>query len=71
MAATQCGLTLEEALWGITRGGAKALGLQDRGRVVPGERADFIVVRHHDWRAIFARPGRPPIDRVVIAGMAD
>lgn len=71
MAATQCGLTLEEALWGITRGGAKALGLQDRGRMVPGERADFVVVRHHDWRAIFARPGRPPIDRVVIAGMAD
>src|SRR5690606_5535665 len=30
LAATRCGLSLEEALWGITRGGALALGLEDR-----------------------------------------
>ncbi len=69
LAATQCGLTLEEALWGITRGGAKALGLQDRGRLVPGERADMIVVDHHDYRAIFSRPGRPPVRSVFMGAL--
>jgi imidazolonepropionase len=71
MAATQCGLTLDEALWGITRGGAKALGLQDRGRLVPGERADMIVVDHADYRAIFGRPNRPPIRSVIVGGPAE
>lgn len=69
LAATQCGLTLDEALWGITRGGAKALGLQDRGRLVPGERADLIVVDHADYRAIFGRPNRPPVRRVIVGGV--
>jgi imidazolonepropionase len=67
LAATQGGLSLEEALWGITRGGAKALGLNDRGRLVPGERADMVVVDHADYRALFSRPGRPPIHRVLLA----
>jgi phosphatidylserine/phosphatidylglycerophosphate/cardiolipin synthase-like enzyme len=39
VAATRCGLSLEEALWGVTRGGAKALGLNDRGSLAVGERA--------------------------------
>ncbi len=69
LAATQCGLTLDEALWGITRGGAKALGLHDRGRLVPGERADLVVVDHTDFRAIFARPNRPPVHRVIVGGL--
>ena len=38
MGATQCGLSLEESLWGATRGGAKAMGLDDRGTLRPGER---------------------------------
>lgn len=67
LAATRCGLTLEEALWGITRGGALALGLHDRGTLAVGERADFVVVDHHDWRALFYRPGNAPIARVVVA----
>ncbi|HSI03916.1 MAG TPA: imidazolonepropionase, partial [Myxococcota bacterium] len=69
LAATQCGLTLDEALWGITRGGAKALGLQDRGRLAPGERADMIVVDHTDYRAIFSRPNRPPVRSVIVGGL--
>ena len=68
MAATQCGLSLEEALWGATRGGARALGLGDRGRLVTGELADFAVVDHEDWRALLYRPGDAPIHSVWIAG---
>ncbi len=68
LAATQCGLSFEEALWGITRGGAKALALQDRGRLVPGERADFLVLDHADWRAVFYHLGEAPIAAVVLEG---
>jgi imidazolonepropionase len=69
LAATQCGLTLEEALWGVTRGGARALGLDDRGTLRPGTRADFVVVDHPDWRALLYSPGAPPVREVVIGGV--
>lgn len=68
LAATQCGLTLEEALWGITRGGARALGLADRGSLRPGEQADFVVVDHEDWRALLYTPADAPVTEVVVAG---
>ena len=68
MSATLCGLTLEEALWAITRGGAKALGLDDRGRLTKGERADFVVVDHKDWRALLYRPADAPVHSVYIDG---
>ena len=43
MACTLFRLTPEEALAGVTRNAAKALGLQDRGTLVAGTRADFVV----------------------------
>ena len=68
LAATQSGLSMEEALWGITRGGAKALNLQDRGRLIPTERADFIVLNHEDWRSVFYHLGNAPIAAVAVEG---
>jgi imidazolonepropionase len=68
MAATRCGLTLEEALWGITRGGAKALDLHDRGCLRIGERADFVLLNASDWRKLFYTPGSAPIRQVFIEG---
>lgn len=68
LAATQCGLSLEEALWGMTRGGAKALGLADRGRLQVGERADFLVLNHPDWRSLLYNPGAAPIEAVYVLG---
>ncbi len=68
MAATQGGLSLEEALWGITRGGAKALALDDRGTLRKGERADFVVLDHKDWRALLYNPAAAPIRSVFIEG---
>src|SRR5260221_445966 len=41
MAATLFRLTPEEALAGVTRNAARALGLDDRGVVAAGKRADF------------------------------
>ena len=43
MACTLFRLTPEEALRGMTVNGARALGLQDRGRLQAGLRADFVV----------------------------
>ncbi len=42
MACTLFRLTPEEALRGFTVNGARALGLLDRGRLVAGQRADFV-----------------------------
>jgi imidazolonepropionase len=43
MACTLFRLTPEEALRGATVQAARALGLQDRGRLAAGQRADFAV----------------------------
>jgi imidazolonepropionase len=43
MACTLFGLTPEEALRGVTVDAARALGLDDRGRLSEGLRADFAV----------------------------
>ena len=43
LACTHFRLTPEEALRGATVHGARALGLDDRGRLQPGLRADFVL----------------------------
>jgi imidazolonepropionase len=42
MACTLFGMTPQEALAGVTRNAALALGLRDRGALAPGLRADFV-----------------------------
>lgn len=62
MACTLFGLTPLEALTGVTRHAALALGLRDRGVLAPGLRADFVLwdVRHPAQLsyAIGANPSR-------------
>ncbi len=41
MACVLFGLTPEEALLGVTANAARALGLRDRGRIAPGQKADL------------------------------
>jgi len=44
MATRLFGLTCEEALAGVTRHAARALGMQEvRGTLAPGKAADFVV----------------------------
>ena len=50
MACVLFGLTPEEALTGVTANAARALGLKDRGMIVPGRKADLVL-----WDA--ERPG--------------
>jgi imidazolonepropionase len=68
LACTRFGLTVDEALAGVTVHAAAALGLGDRGRIAAGARADLVV-----WDA--ERPvdlvywlGAPPPRTVVQAG---
>ncbi len=48
----KAGLTPTEALIAGTSGSAKALGLDDRGRIAPGLKADFVLVRGRPWENI-------------------
>jgi imidazolonepropionase len=65
MACVLFGLTPEEALRGLTVNGARALGLPDRGRLVPGQRADFCIWQAGHPRELAACFGHNPlIERV-------
>jgi imidazolonepropionase len=50
LACTQLGLTPEEALAACTVNAAHVLGLDDRGRLAPGLRADLVLLDAPDWR---------------------
>ena len=50
LACTKLGLSPEEALGACTVNAAHVLGLGDRGRLVPGQRADVVLVGASDWR---------------------
>ncbi len=68
MACTLFGLTPTEALRGMTVHAARALGLTDRGTLVPGRRADFVAwsVGHPSELAYWF--GHRPRTRAVVAG---
>jgi len=69
MACTLFRMTPLEAVLGITAHGARALGLSDRGRLMPGQRADFAVwdLEHPNELAYWF--GRNPCRRVVVGGV--
>ncbi len=68
MACTLFRLTPEEAWRGVTVNGARALGLQDRGSLAPGQRADFAVWNAEHPRELAYRFGHNPCRAVVRGG---
>jgi imidazolonepropionase len=44
LGVVQMGLTVDEAIWAATRGGALSLGLEDRGQIKTGAPADLVVL---------------------------
>lgn len=68
MGCTFFRLTPEEALRGVTVNAARALGLSDRGRLAPGQRADFAAwdLDHPNELAYWF--GRNPCRRRIVAG---
>jgi imidazolonepropionase len=69
MACTLFRLTPEEALRGVTDHAARALGLADRGRLQPGQRADFAVWDVDHPRELAYRFGHNPCRRVIFGGV--
>ncbi len=68
MACTLFRLTPEEALRGATANAARALGLDDRGELAPGKRADFVVWNAHSPADLCYWIGGPLVRDAYIAG---
>jgi imidazolonepropionase len=69
MACTLFRLTPAEALAGMTRVAARALGLADRGVVAPGLRADLCVWGVADPAELAYRIGFNPLRRRIVGGV--
>jgi len=69
MACVLFRLTPEEALRGLTINGARALGLRDRGQLVPGQRADFCIWDGAHPRELAACFGHNPLKERVHQGV--
>jgi imidazolonepropionase len=67
-AVRHCGLTPGEAIAACTVNAAAVLGLQDRGTIGPGQRADLILLKHKDERALAYELGGNPVDVVICGG---
>jgi len=64
LATRKLGLTVEEALAACTVNAAGVLGLEDRGVIAPGKRADLVLLRHTDERMLAYEFGGNPVDQV-------
>lgn len=62
------GLTPVEAFVAATANAAAALGLPDVGRIVPGARADLLLLRCEDWRQLPYVLGDDLVARVFVGG---
>lgn len=70
LAALTAGLTPEEALWAATRGGARALQLDDKGWIKPGAAADLVMLEADGYLEIPYRPGTDLVRMVIKDGEA-
>ncbi len=71
MACTLFRMTPQEALAGATRHAARALGLDDRGRIAPGLRADLAVWEARHPAELSYRVGATPLHARIIGGRLD
>jgi imidazolonepropionase len=69
LACLEMGLTPEQAVWSATRGGALALGLDDRGMLAPGKQGDVVILTHPSYMHLVYRPDAPHVAGVVKRGM--
>lgn len=68
LAVRHLGLTPAEALAAATVNPATLLGLTDRGVIAPGMRADLVLLRHTDERALAHEVGAGSVDLTLVAG---
>lgn len=65
---TVAGLDVDEAIWSATRGGARALADDERGRLRMGDAADFVVLDTDHAADLVRRPDTNPAWKVIAAG---
>ncbi len=68
LAVRDCGLTIDEAVWAATRGGARSLRRDDIGHLGVGARADFVVLDAPSPDHLASRPGMPLVQSTWEAG---
>lgn len=68
LAVRFCGLSPAEAIVAATVNAAAVLGLTDRATIEAGKRADLILLRHKDERALAYELGGNPVDAVIVGG---
>lgn len=68
VAARHCGLSPAQAIGASTVNPAALLGFSDRGGVVPGQRADLVLLRHRDERMLAYEFGENPVENVICNG---
>ena len=68
LACLEMGLSPEQAVWSATRGGAMALGLDDRGHISVGALGDLVVLAHPSYLHLCYRPDAPPVQMVIKSG---
>lgn len=69
LAVREMGLSPAEALWAATAGGARALLRNDIGGLLPGMRADLVVLDAPSARYLAYRPGVPLVARTMRRGV--
>lgn len=67
VAVRDMGLTPAEAVWAATAGGAAALGRTDVGALVPGARADLVLLDAPSHVHLAYRPGVPLVARTWVS----
>jgi imidazolonepropionase len=68
LAVREMGMTIGEALWAATRGGAIALRRPDVGWLGVGARADLAVLEAPSYRHLAYRPGLPLARALAVGG---
>ncbi|MEE8374799.1 MAG: imidazolonepropionase [Acidimicrobiia bacterium] len=68
LGVVQMGLTVEEAIWAATRGGALSLGLEDLGQIKQGSLADLVILDAPSPAHIPYRPASNLVRTVIKEG---
>lgn len=67
LAVTRFGLSVDEALWAVTAGGAHVLRRPDLGRLQVGAKGAVTILTHSDARALVSSFGEPIVAQFVSA----
>lgn len=68
LAVREMHMTIDQAVWSATAGGAAALDRSDIGRIEPGLSADFLILDRPSIDYLAYHPGTNPVSKVFRAG---